>query len=625
MKAVIFNSGLGKRMGKFTETHHKSQASLKNGETILDRQLRLLYECGITDFVITTGPHKEQIEKATKKKQYESLHFTFVENPIYEKTNYIYSMYLAKEYLNDDVLILHGDLVFTKKLLQSVLDCEDNDIGLVNKSKKLPEKDFKARIVNDKILEISVNIFDEDCFAFQPLYKLSKLTLQKWLDKIDEFIDNGNNQVYAENALNEIASNLHIKPFLYDDDYYIDEIDNLDDLERVSNEIRQYDFDDQVIFSNDASIYNLDAILKKEKAKKPMIVCGFFDKCSCKDYICSLDYEFVIYKDYSSNPTYEQVENGVKLFRKENCDIIISIGGGSAIDTAKSIKLFSQLNESDGVYVNQKLIFSPIKHICIPTTAGTGSESTRYSVVYYNGEKCSITHDCILPDYVILEPMLIETLSSYQKKCTVLDALCQCIEAMWSINTNEKCRDYAAKGISLILENLDSYLNNERQAICNIQIGANYSGKAINISQTTAAHALSYKLTSIYGIPHGLSVALCLPKIWYYMNDAELQRAGESFNNDKNIKAISQMKNQEIMLSSFEIINKLFGVNSTIEAIEKFNTIVFEKLQLEAPRLENIEHLDILTKSVNPVRLSNNPKPLCEKTIYNIYNSIFDR
>ena len=109
------------------------------------------------------------------------------------------------------------------------------------------------------------------------------------------------------------------------------------------------------------------------------------------------------------------------------------------------------------------------------------------------------------------------------------------------------------------------------------------------------------------------------------MNDAELQRAGESFNNDKNIKAISQMNNQEIMLSSFEIINKLFGVNSTIEAIEKFNTIVFEKLQLEAPRLENIEHLDILTKSVNPVRLSNNPKPLCEKTIYNIYESIFDK
>ena len=89
MKAVIFNSGYGKRMGEFTKTHHKSQAPLKNGETIYERQLRLLSECGITDFVVTTGPFKEQLMEASEKPQFSHLNFVFVENPIFDKTNYI--------------------------------------------------------------------------------------------------------------------------------------------------------------------------------------------------------------------------------------------------------------------------------------------------------------------------------------------------------------------------------------------------------------------------------------------------------------------------------------------------------------------------------------------------------
>ena len=205
MKAIIFNSGYGKRMGEFTKTHHKSQAPLKNGETIFERQLRLLSECGVTEFIITTGPFKEQLESCAAKPQFSSLNFTFVENPIFDKTNYIYSMYLAKEYLNDDVLLMHGDLVFDKKLLEDVIKSEEKNLGMVNKSKALPEKDFKARVIDDIIVEVSINIFDENCFAFQPLYKLSQSTLKSWLDKVEEFINNKNDQVYDENALNEIA------------------------------------------------------------------------------------------------------------------------------------------------------------------------------------------------------------------------------------------------------------------------------------------------------------------------------------------------------------------------------------------------------------------------------------
>lgn len=240
MKALIFNSGLGKRMGALTENNHKSMVKLANGETLFERQLRILSKCGITDFVITVGPYKEQFFEVSKKEEYKHLTFTFVENPIYDKTNYIYSMFLARECLNDDFLLLHGDLVFNKELVEEMLADFTPSICLYNEEKALPEKDFKGRFENGLLREVSINIFDNDCFAFQPLYKLSKEDLNAWLSKVEEFISEGIDSVYAENALNTILDNMAIVGKSYKK-HYIDEIDNPEDLARVSQEIETYE------------------------------------------------------------------------------------------------------------------------------------------------------------------------------------------------------------------------------------------------------------------------------------------------------------------------------------------------------------------------------------------------
>jgi len=120
MKAIIFNSGYGNRMGEFTKTHHKSMAQLKDGETIFHRQLRLLSAEGINDFIITTGPFEDQL-KATAA-DFPELNFTFVRNDIFDQTNYIYSMYLARDYIDDDMVFMHGDLVFNRKLVHDILN-----------------------------------------------------------------------------------------------------------------------------------------------------------------------------------------------------------------------------------------------------------------------------------------------------------------------------------------------------------------------------------------------------------------------------------------------------------------------------------------------------------------------
>ncbi|MBO5253345.1 MAG: NTP transferase domain-containing protein [Clostridia bacterium] len=245
MKAIIFNSGYGNRMGEFTKTHHKSMAPLKNGESIFHRQLRILIAEGVKDFIVTTGPFEDQLKAVAA--EFPEANFTFVRNEIFDKTNYIYSMYLAREHINDDMIFLHGDLVFSRKLIHDVLNCEEENTATVNFVKALPEKDFKGRVHDGKVVEVSIKIFDEDCFAFQPFYKLSKATASAWVGKVVEFIHKGEDKCYAENALNEIFPALNIRAYDYKD-YYIDEIDNLEDHARVTAEILPFDEADSKIF-----------------------------------------------------------------------------------------------------------------------------------------------------------------------------------------------------------------------------------------------------------------------------------------------------------------------------------------------------------------------------------------
>lgn len=242
MKAIIFNSGLGSRMSGLTQNNPKCMVKLYNGETIFERQIRILSDCGIKEFIVTTGPFKEQLYEAANK--FKNLNFQFVANDDYKNTNYIVSMNNANEYLDDDVLLLHGDLVFNKNLVTKLLSNKNKSVCLYNAEKALPEKDFKGRFKDNKLLEVSINIFDQDCYAFQPLYKLDKNDLQLWKEKVAEFVKDGNVKVYAENALNEITDKISIYGMSYKDDY-IDEIDNEEDYDRVSSEIKYIDCKEQ--------------------------------------------------------------------------------------------------------------------------------------------------------------------------------------------------------------------------------------------------------------------------------------------------------------------------------------------------------------------------------------------
>ena len=600
MKALIFNSGLVKRMGDLTKNCPKSMVKLLNGETIFHRQLRLLKECGITDIVVTTGPFKEQIMEVTRNKEFNNMKFTFVENPIYDQTNYIYSMYLAREYLDDDFITLHGDLVFNRRLLEKVLASDLESLVTINRKKALPEKDFKGRIIDGKLQEVSISIFDDNCFALQPMYKLSKDVLQQWLAKVSEFIENGINTVYAENAFNEILPSLSVYEFSYENDF-IDEIDNPIDLERVSNEIRYFDYQEQNIMNG---IESVNDILVNQKVKNVFIVTTpLFDKWPLKNILDTLGINYTLFTDYDVNPKYEDILKGIELFKNGDYDMIISLGGGSSIDIAKAIKLYSNL-ELHNDKLPENYVYNNSIHLAIPTTAGTGSESTHFAVLYFNGNKYSLDNDMLLPEYAVLENSFLLDLPSYQKKSTILDALAQAIESYWSVNSTIVSKDYAREAIKLINNNLANYIDNNDKEVSSLMLHAsNLAGRAINISKTTASHAMSYKLSSLYNIAHGQAVFLTLPHLWnYIVNNLDkcIDERGRDYleNTLQEICLMLNSKNYE------EVYEKLLEIYRMME----FNNINVTD-----------EEISLLVNSVNIERLKNTPVNLSKEAIEKIY------
>jgi phosphoenolpyruvate phosphomutase len=234
MNAIILNSGIGKRLKPLTNDKPKSLIKI-NEVTILEYQLNLLSDCKIKNVLITTGPFENKVKKFLKDK-YSNLKITYVNNPKYDKTNYIYSIWLTKDLIDDDIILIHGDLIFSIDLLKKVINSKDN-VVLVNKTAKPPKKDFKAVIESDKVIKIGVNFFGKNTFFSLPLYKFSKNDFLNWINEIEKMINAGKLNIYAEDAFNKISDLIILKPLYFSKELCM-EIDTIEDLEIARNSIR---------------------------------------------------------------------------------------------------------------------------------------------------------------------------------------------------------------------------------------------------------------------------------------------------------------------------------------------------------------------------------------------------
>jgi alcohol dehydrogenase class IV len=349
--------------------------------------------------------------------------------------------------------------------------------------------------------------------------------------------------------------------------------------------------------------------------KRVFLVCGrSISGLAIDSYFAELPsrlgVEVVRFSDYAPNPLYESVVRGVKRFREARCDAVAAVGGGSAMDVAKCIKLYSALpgDGENGAWLEQKPEENGIPFFAMPTTAGTGSEATRFAVLYLNGKKQSITSDHYIPDTVLLDPGALKTLPAYQRKATMMDALCHAVESFWSVNSTDESKEYSRAAIGLVMRHMEGYLANTDEGNAGMLLAANTAGKAISISQTTAGHAMCYKITGLFGVAHGHAAILCDRVLFPWM-------AGHTG------KCVDP-RGEAYLKRTLDEIGEALGCAGAEEGAARLLGI-FEGLGLEIPAATEAQ-FEELKNSVNPVRLKNHPVALDAASIDALYHSILN-
>lgn len=268
-------------MGILANDHPKCMTEISNRETILSRQMRLIAEAGINEVIMTTGAFDGILINYCKSMEL-PVKIKFVKNPIYDKTNYIFSIYCAREYLKgDDFILMHGDLVFENTVFDDLIACNTSCM-IVSSTAKLPEKDFKAVVKNNKVEKVGIDFFDMAMSA-QPLYKLLRDDWEKWMDIIVRYCEDGDEEkkkCYAENALNEITDKNIMALDIHD--RLCAEIDDSDDLAIVFEKLNIIEKRTvYMCFSTDMIHSGHIAIIKKASHLGRVIIGVLSDEAVC--------------------------------------------------------------------------------------------------------------------------------------------------------------------------------------------------------------------------------------------------------------------------------------------------------------------------------------------------------
>ncbi len=327
------------------------------------------------------------------------------------------------------------------------------------------------------------------------------------------------------------------------------------------------------IFLGNNTIQKLSLLIQEQNISRIFLVTNknSFISSGVSDYIFQnlVSCEYRRYKDFSVNPKFEEIEQGIKEVEEFKPELIIGVGGGSAMDMAKLI--FHKVNDST------------IDLMCIPTTSGSGSEATQFAVYYKDGIKQSLDDPKILPKYVIVDGHLTENLPKHITAYTGIDAISQAMESFWAVSSNSDSKTIALKSLKHTVNSIYKAVNSptmeDREQMA---IGSFYAGQAINFTRTTAPHAFSYYLTSKYGFPHGHAVGLVIP--FFIIENSKHCDLSQLFS--------------------------IFNVSGPLELKNKFQSIM-ESIGLENDLYKVIkDDMDGFLNAVDPKRLSNNPAQL---------------
>ncbi len=380
---------------------------------------------------------------------------------------------------------------------------------------------------------------------------------------------------------------------------------------------RRFGSDTQVLYDHGA-IHRLPALVSRSGWEHVLLVCGrrSFDASGAASILPDLKkrVEVTLWQDFAPNPAASDLFQGLKILRETKPPAIIGIGGGSAMDMAKLLSAYAESDPQDleaNLCSGKRITHRAVDLVLAPTTSGSGSEATHFAVVYIGENKHSIAGPAMKPDATILDPSLTLTSSTYQRAASGLDAVAQAIESLWAVSATNRSRLFARLALFFLLPAIEPFVENPTLPTARaMTLGSHLAGRAIDISKTTAAHALSYAITKRYGISHGHAVALTLGPL------IELHA------NAKNTDLQSDVAPDEHRKALSEILRRL-GAGDGVEARQRFLDLLSRlglPASLRQAGVSSSEERRLFAKTVNKERLSNNPIRLSPQTLESILN-----
>lgn len=287
------------------------------------------------------------------------------------------------------------------------------------------------------------------------------------------------------------------------------------------------------------AVKKLPAAVKRRGFRKVLVVTdstlmGLHLPDGMLDAMKEEQLDYVIFDGVGPNPTDENVEEGVRIFRENGCDCMIAFGGGSPMDCAKAIgariaRPGKKVRQLQGLFH----ILKPIPIIfAVPTTAGTGSETTIAAVITEAAthHKASINDLCLMPKFAVLDPELTKGLPPKVTATTGMDALCHAVEAYTNNTYNSRLeKEMCRKAVRLIHDNLLKVYENgdDLDARQKMQQAAFYGGRAFTRGSVGYVHAIGHTLGGLYGTPHGLAMSILLPHVLRAFGEAAWEKLAE--------------------------------------------------------------------------------------------------
>ncbi|MDS1271266.1 phosphonoacetaldehyde reductase [Lipingzhangella sp. LS1_29] len=356
--------------------------------------------------------------------------------------------------------------------------------------------------------------------------------------------------------------------------------------------------------------------------RRVLLVCGTrsFADSGAHQLLEGLEEQATVrrWSQFAPNTDAADLEQGLAVLADFRPDVVLGVGGGSAMDMAKLLCAFAGVADREklraAIRSGDPVLRRDPHLVLAPTTSGSGSEATHFAVVYVDGTKYSVSGPQLRPDRTLLDPRLAMSGSPYQRATSGIDAVAQAVESLWSVGATDRSRRRARAALRLLLPAIESFVQEpEERTARAMAVGSHLAGRAIDTTKTTVAHALSYGITTGYGISHGHAVALTLGAFI-----AEHARA-----QPRDLRAGVSAEQHAVTMAH---VLEAFGATTPAEARDRFVALCHRlglATSLSELGVPSASAARELAGGVNVERLGNNPVVFDHDSLQRLLDSVY--